>query len=106
MQPTITPRLKFSAKATSKPKEPLHSCPDRDLTPSIADSDDDEPLANDDGESELSDQSEIEIDVPTKKIPKPAGEPGRPGSGGYSIETVLAPWGKEEFAKVNVKIVL
>lgn len=102
INPTITPRIKFPAEITVKPSQP-----ERGLTPSSAGSDNDEPLANSDGESELSELSELsesDVDTPTsRKIPKPAGEPGRPGSGGYSIEVVLAPWGKEEFAKVNVK---
>jgi len=38
----------------------------------------------------------------TRKIPKPAGEPGRPGSGGYNIETQLQGWTPDLVANVNV----
>ncbi len=37
-----------------------------------------------------------------KKIPKPAGEPARPGSGGYRLETVLQDWTPDFFNAVNV----
>ena len=39
---------------------------------------------------------------PVRNIPKPSGEPGRPNSGGYSIEDALISWGKDEFGKVMV----
>jgi len=56
------------------------------------------------GESELSDDPEEEDDIPATQIPKPAGEPGRPNSGGYSLEDALATWGREELGKVMVHI--
>ncbi|KAF8961310.1 hypothetical protein BDZ97DRAFT_1921391 [Flammula alnicola] len=102
--PTITPRIEFPAKRAIKPKELSQSRPERELTPSITSADEEDQPANSDGESELSELSESDTapDTPTQmKIPKPAGEPGRPRSGGYNIEAVLAPWGKEEFAKVH-----
>ena len=37
-------------------------------------------------------------------VPKPSGEPGRPRSGGYSLEEVLSPWGVETLAKVTVSL--
>lgn len=106
-KPTITPRIKFPARTAVKSKEYLHPQQERDLTPSASGSDDDDRMStNSDSESELSELSELsdsDIDIPSsKKIPKPPGEPGRPRSGGYSIEVALASWGKEEFVKVNV----
>ncbi|KDR65389.1 hypothetical protein GALMADRAFT_148733 [Galerina marginata CBS 339.88] len=93
--PAITPRT-FFAKAEGQ---------SRDLTPSEhGASGDEEPghvadenrvLADD--ESELSDDPE---EVFASLVPKPAGEPGRPNSGGYSLEDALAPWGKEQLGKV------
>ena len=38
------------------------------------------------------------------KIPKPSGEPGRPRSGGYSLEAALEKWGEELFQAVNMRI--
>lgn len=37
----------------------------------------------------------------TAKIPKPPGEAGRPGSGGFNLEETLG-WPKEEFNKIQV----
>lgn len=37
-----------------------------------------------------------------KKIPKPAGEPGRPNSGGYNIEHELRGWSPDMVTAVNV----
>ena len=42
--------------------------------------------------SELSDES---------KIPKPSGEPGRPGRGGYNLENTLG-WSQKAFIKLKV----
>jgi len=84
---------------------------ERELTPS-EDGEEGSPENQpnvDDGESELSELSELESDSdsdkptrPVQKIPKPSGEPGRPNSGGYSIEDALISWGKDEFGKVMV----
>jgi hypothetical protein len=37
------------------------------------------------------------------KIPKPEGEVGRPGRGGYSLETALS-WDAERFKKLKVRM--
>jgi len=63
---------------------------------------DDDCIVDDDGESELSEDPE-DVEFPATQIPKPAGEPGRPNSGGYSLEDSLAPWGREELVKVMVR---
>lgn len=101
----ITPRIDFGAiGAISKSQTPLkHQA--RELTPSdhglseIGDT-----HLDDEGESEIgSDAEETELSALSfKKIPKPSGEPGRPRSGGYSIEAALASWDKKEFSDVNV----
>lgn len=79
----------------------------RDLTPSISGNestaDDNDGIIDPDGESEVSDNSE-EDECSSTLIPKPAGEPGRPNSGGYSLEDALAPLGKELLGKVIVGI--
>ena len=69
-----------------------------------ADTDADEP------ESNLSDlESEGNLsnlhapnEVPLSKIPKPPGEAGRPGSGGFNLEETLG-WPKEYFNKIQVR---
>lgn len=38
-------------------------------------------------------------------IPKPSGEPGRPHSGGYSLDNVLSDWGAETLSKLTVRLV-
>jgi len=38
----------------------------------------------------------------TRKIPKPAGEPGQPYLGSYNIETQLQGWTPDFIANVNV----
>lgn len=48
-----------------------------------------------------SDDDDDEV-VTTQRIRKPAGEPGRPKSGGYTLEKEIASWGPETIAKVNV----
>lgn len=37
-----------------------------------------------------------------RKIPKPCGEPGRPGSGGYRLEDKLG-WNKATFEAITVR---
>lgn len=108
--PTITPRVDLPLLGVNI--LPANGNPtERELTPS-EDGEEGSPENQsnvDDGESELSELSELESDIdsdkliwPVLKIPKPSGEPGRPNSGGYSIEDALISWGKDEFGKVMV----
>lgn len=99
--PAITPRINLSLLNSIPPGNANPA--ERELTPS-----EDGSLV-DDGESEMSELSELGSDIdsgealhPAQKIPKPPGEPGRPNSGGYSIEDALVSWGKDEFGKVAV----
>ena len=101
--PTITPRIDFNAASKSAAAFKHQT---RELTPSDHGLSESSP--DDNGESEIFSEAE-ETDhesstLPCTKIPKPSGEPGRPRSGGYSIEAVLASWDKKEFADVNVKL--
>jgi hypothetical protein len=85
--PTITPRIDFNME---------------DLTPSplgIQESDVDDP---EETVSVLTDLEEEPED--DEKIRKPAGEAGRPGSGGYSLKEELG-WTKAEFDKVQASCV-
>jgi len=45
-----------------------------------------------------------EVIESTILIPKPSGEPGRPHSGGYSLDKVLSPWGVATLTKVTVSL--
>ncbi|KAF8575840.1 hypothetical protein K439DRAFT_1623286 [Ramaria rubella] len=49
--------------------------------------------------SDLSSESEAESD--SEKIPKPIGEPGRPGQGGYNLEEAIN-WDVLRFKKLKV----
>lgn len=108
--PTITPRADLPFLGVNIPPGSGNPA-ERELTPSEdsrESSPENKPNVND-GESELSELSELESDIgsdealrPAQKIPKPSGEPGRPNSGGYSIEDALVSWGKDEFGKVTV----
>jgi hypothetical protein len=44
-----------------------------------------------------------EVDEIAVLIPKPSGEPGRPHSGGYSLDDALGAWGAETLSKVTVR---
>jgi hypothetical protein len=103
--PAITPRVNLSLLGNSIPPRNANLA-ERELTPS---EDGEGGSQVDDGESEMSELSELGSDIdngealrPAQKIPKPPGEPGRPNSGGYSIEDALVSWGKDEFGKVTV----
>jgi hypothetical protein len=61
--------------------------------------------ANDDLSS-LSESEDDDHSHDTEKIRKPAGEPGRPKSGGYTLEKEIASWGSDTIAKVNVSHVI
>ena len=56
----------------------------------------------------MPDNNNVELDLAlgSVKIPKPSGEPGRPRSGGYSLEAALDKWGEELFQMVNVRMVM
>ena len=84
--PTITPRIDFNME---------------DLNPS--------PLGRqesgiDDLEDSDSVLTDLEEEPEDEKIPKPPGEAGRPGSGGYNLKEVLG-WTKADFDKVQASCV-
>jgi hypothetical protein len=84
--PVVTPRVDFDLEDLKGPEEMLVS--------------DDEP------EGELSALSSMDTDESESegdgKIPKPLGEAGRPGSGGYNLKDVLG-WTKSDFDKIQVR---
>lgn len=64
-----------------------------DVTPGIAD-------PPDDTDTGLSVDVTATFRVP--KIPKPQGEPGRPGYGGYTLAAELQGWTAEDYTEINV----
>ncbi|KAF9233013.1 hypothetical protein BU15DRAFT_80559 [Melanogaster broomeanus] len=86
--PKTTVRVLSPAPYTKKPLK-------RDCASSKAinsSSDDEGSIESSDDESTLSTSSE------DSKIPKPSGEPGRPGRGGYNLEIALG-WNQKLFVK-------
>ena len=63
----------------------------------------DSPPGSDTSGSDLSEISESDsADLDDAKIPKPAGEAGRPGRGGYNLEVTLD-WNPKAFKKLKVR---
>ena len=100
----------FSPPAIARPFKLAHGPPpyskkvvSRKRTPSGGHASSSE-LSNCSSES-LSDSDEASSTLSEdSKIPKPAGEPGRPGRGGYNLETALN-WNHRAFAKFKVSSV-
>lgn len=104
----VTPRIEFSPQyipelPTITPRTDFGSLPD----PCLVDDADDIDLAVDSNVEMMdpplidSDESEGELGPEAEKIPKPAGEAGRPASGGYNLETALG-WKEVTFNKITV----
>jgi hypothetical protein len=109
--PAITPRINFAEQLATEDSISTDA------------SDCNDPNCNDDGSAmdisapivisttppsdagfESSDSgTEETADSLDKKIPKPRGQPGHPGSGGYSLDFVLRNWGSTLIAEVNVR---
>jgi len=101
VHPAITHRISFAKEDECRDLTPsMHSISENEQPNDLIL--DDVRIVDDDGESELSEDPE-DAEFPATQIPKPAGEPGRPNSGGYSLEDSLAPWGREELGKVTVR---
>ena len=106
---TAFTELSYNHPATITAFEELPSqvtaCP-RNATPpdddAIPPKDDDAP--EDDNASGSSNCAHDSWEMEEDKIPKPRGEPGRPHSGGYILENVLAKngWGSKKFKKLKV----
>ena len=116
--PVITARIDFTTLGLKMPSGNFHVTPVNDNESDIeVDASDIEmdnlPLVagpshnktNDDLLS-LSESEDYDHSQETEKIRKPAGEPGRPKSGGYTLEKEIASWGSDTIAKVNVSHVI
>lgn len=101
---TVTAFEELPSQVTACPRNATP--PDDDAIPpdddAIPPEDDDAP--EDDNASGSSNCAHDSWEMEEDKIPKPRGEPGRPHSGGYNLENVLAKngWGSKKFKKLKV----
>jgi hypothetical protein len=98
--PTITPRIDFDGQLSlteltedSISTDDYHDGGAMDTPPADTPPSD---VSSDSGDEETAD---ILYD---KKIPKPKGQVGHPGSGGYSLDFVLRRWGSPLITGVNI----
>jgi hypothetical protein len=70
-----------------EPREPSRSLPHDDLSDL----------------SDLSSLPDVDSDCEDDMVAKPSGEPGRPGRGGYNLQTAVN-WSPERFNKLKVKL--
>ena len=102
-RPVITPRIDFD---TEERRRLTHSVAVEnhlslnDLTSEDMSTTDDE---GEDFESEEDCKNELNNEL--TKIPKPPGEAGRPGSGGYNLKDALG-WSKQDYDKVQVSLLV
>lgn len=105
---TATPvnrQVRFSVPPTPDLRPTLQISPNRSSTPnrslSTHNNDNDSETSESD-ESSLEDEEDPENDDSEEaKIPKPEGEAGRPGRGGYTLESVVQ-WNGTEFGRLKV----
>jgi hypothetical protein len=106
--PIITSTIDFANRLAKKKQnvsstdpedlsEPVDDYPDMDVDASPAIS---ATIPHDDDED--SNPEADFLDTVDKKIPKPRGQPGHPGCGGYSLDFVLRSWGSTLITDVNV----
>jgi hypothetical protein len=96
--PTITPRIDFDMEDLTRSRasqEPGDKSDDErdELLSALSSIESDDSGGKDGDKSGGKDGS---------KIPKPAGEAGRPRSGGYNLKEVLG-WTKADFDKIQVR---
>lgn len=104
--PLITPRIDFGARwapERNRPDSSLSSDIDVEMDDAASDAASDISVASTDNKSSSDSEQDEAKDKKGKKIPKPSGQPGRPHSGGYSMETELRGWSPKMFADVNVR---
>ena len=104
--PIITPRIDFATQLGNNCQQPNKSGekPAGDYGLSNHEpSDHDQPMdVNDDDDDGSVIDSMENILNHNRKIPKPRGQPGRPGSGGYNFQTTIRAWGEELIDEVTV----
>jgi hypothetical protein len=103
--PSITPRIEFTADrlsyATGEQRAP-NGGPGVDL---VGSGEGDTNSYDGSGSGSGSESGQVSLRNRKNKIQKPTGEPGRPGSGGYCLETILVrnhKWSKEMLGEITV----
>ncbi|KAF9523443.1 hypothetical protein CPB83DRAFT_898751 [Crepidotus variabilis] len=79
----------------------LKSAKQNNGTRSDTNNSEDTPNAVPDDNSDSDQSVDAAPTVQASKIPKPQGEPGRPGYGGYTLATELTGWTNQDYADVN-----
>jgi hypothetical protein len=98
--PTITPRIDFTNKVPPNVTTKESGSTDEDEDMIEIDNNNATPPA--DVGNSGDEESDYLCDLDNKKILKPRGQAGHPGSGGYSLEVVLRKWGSTVITSVNV----
>jgi hypothetical protein len=95
--PVITPRINFAKRLASDCYDSNSDSDAMDInaTPATPPAD----VGSDSGD-ETADL--LAMETVDKKIPKPRGQAGHPGCGGYSLDIVLRKWGSKLIKDVNV----
>ena len=103
---TVTAFQELPSHVTASATPPNNGS-SQDADDAIPPEDDDAPnddALEDDNASGLSNCAHDSWEMEEGKIPKPSGESGRPHSGGYNLENVLAKngWDSKKFKKLKV----
>jgi hypothetical protein len=104
LPPIITPRIDFAERLANK--ELNDTSEDSESTNDGGAMDINKPFVTPatppaDVGSDSGDEDNF-LDTRDNKIPKPRGQVGHPGSGGYSLDFVLRKWGTTVITGVNV----
>ena len=108
----ITPRINFGKRLANRNVPSEESCDHTSIHNSIGG--DSDMIDNSttsivgaatppaDVGSDSGNEDDLFLDIVETKIPKPKGQAGHPGSGGYSLDIVLRKWGVLVITDVNV----
>ncbi|KAJ3517896.1 hypothetical protein NLJ89_g212 [Agrocybe chaxingu] len=97
LPPVITPRIDFNTLWMEPLDTDTATPPMSRETSVLTESDNNSQEENASQDNEDGDDA----NGINKKIPKPAGEPGRPHSGGYNLENELQGWAPDLFTNIN-----
>lgn len=100
--PSITPRVEFTAERLAYSRDVVGG--GNQATTASEGQDDNDPSISPQGDAESSTVTPLRTYRSASKIPKPTGEPGRPGSGGFCVEDSLKmhEWSEESVSKLTV----
>ena len=99
--PSITPRVEFTAERLAYSRDVVGR--GNQATTAPEGQNDNDPSISPQGDAESSTVTLLR-NRSASKIPKPTGEPGRPGSGGFCVEDSLKmhKWSEESVSKLTV----